>query len=101
MTKQQIKDKLFEAIKADPHLPDIKSVAIFGSYATGVPTKSSDVDVLVEFTDDAHIGFFEYVRIQRNLASALGVKVDLVTPQALSKYIKPTVLKEAEIVYQR
>ena len=56
--------------------------------------------MLVQFTEDAHIGFFEYVQIQRNMAAALGLSVDLVTPEALSKYIKPQVLHQAEVVYE-
>jgi predicted nucleotidyltransferase len=101
MDKQQISEKLLEAVEKDPHRNDIKSVAIFGSYVNGRATQASDIDVLVQFTEDARIGFFEYVRIQRNLCNALGLKVDLVTPEALSKYIKPQVLQEAEIVYQK
>jgi predicted nucleotidyltransferase len=101
MDKRQIREKLLEAVKNDPHRNDIKQVAIFGSYVNGRATQASDIDVLVQFTEDAHIGFFEYVRIQRNLGDALGLKVDLVTPEALSKYIKPQVLQEAEVVYKR
>jgi len=101
MNKQEIKDRLLEAVKSDLHFDDIKSVALFGSYVNGKPAETSDVDVLVRFTDDARIGFFEYVRIQRNLASALGLNVDLVTPEALSKYIKPQILEQAEVIYER
>jgi len=96
MTKQEIKDKLLEAVKKDEHFSDIKSVAIFGSYVNGQPSRDSDIDVLVRFAEDAHIGFFGYVQIQRNLSQALGLKVD-----ALSKYIREQVLQEAEIVYER
>ncbi len=101
MDKQEIKAKLAEAVKSDPHIGDIKSVAIFGSYAAGEATDTSDVDVLIDFEPSATVGFFEYVRIQRHLGEMLGLKVDLVTPQALSKYIKNQVLQEAEIVYER
>ena len=101
MTKQEIKDKLLEAVKKDDHFSDIKSVAIFGSYVNDQPSRDSDIDVLVRFSEDAHIGFFGYVQIQRNLSQALGLKVDLVTREALSKYIREQVLQEAEFVYER
>jgi hypothetical protein len=101
MTKQEIKDKLLKAVKKDEHFSDIKSVAIFGSYVNGQPSQDSDIDVLVQFTEDAHIGFFGYVQIQRSLSQALGLKIDLVTREALSKYIREQVLQEAEIVYER
>jgi predicted nucleotidyltransferase len=100
MTKQEIKSRLLNAIQHSPHLREIKSVAIFGSYVNGSPGRDSDIDVLMEFTDDAHIGFFEYARIQRNLSESLGIQVDLVTPEALSKFIRPRVLREAQSVYQ-
>jgi predicted nucleotidyltransferase len=35
MGKEEIKKRLLEAVKKDPHLSDIKSVAIFGSYVNG------------------------------------------------------------------
>jgi len=100
MGKEEIKKKLLEAVKKDPHVSDIKSVALFGSYVNGTQNKDSDIDVLVQFSEDAVIGFFEYARIQRHLSEVLGVKVDMVTPEALSKYIKAQVLREAEVVYE-
>lgn len=101
MDKQEITERLLEAVKKDEHFGDIKSLSLFGSYVNGQAKDDSDVDVLVQFTDDATIGFFEYVRIQRRLSTALGLKVDMVTPEALSKYIKPQVLREAEVIYER
>lgn len=92
MDKQEIKNKLLEAIKNDSHRQDIKSVALFGSCVTGEAKEANDVDVLIDFEPTAVIGFFEYARIQRNLGDVLGLKVDLVTPQALSKYIKKQVM---------
>ena len=101
MDKEELKNKLLEAVKRDEHISDIKSVSLFGSHINGTATYDSDIDVLMEFTEEAHIGFFEYVRIQRRLSETLGAKVDLVTPEALSKFIKTQVLQEAESVYER
>ena len=101
MDKQEIKGKLLEGIRSNRYINAIKSVAVFGSYVNGQPEEDSDVDVLVRFSEDAEIGFFEYVRIQRHLSAAVGLKVDMVTPEALSKYIKTQVLKEAEVIYER
>ncbi|MEJ2705351.1 MAG: nucleotidyltransferase family protein [Sedimentisphaerales bacterium] len=100
MNKEEIKDRLLKAVKDCPYVNDIKRLAIFRSYVSGGAKESSDVDVLIDFTEDAHIGFFKYVRIRRSLSEMLGLEVDLVTPQALSKYIKNTVLQQAETVYE-
>jgi predicted nucleotidyltransferase len=101
MDKQEIKGKLLEGIRSNSYINAIKSVAVFGSYVNGQPAANSDVDVLVQFDEDAEIGFFEYVRIQRHLSAAVGLKVDMVTLEALSRYIKPQILKEAEVIYER
>jgi len=55
--------------------------------------------VLIEFDPRATIGLFEFIEIQEQLSEALGRRVDLLTPQALSKYFREEVLKEAQPVY--
>lgn len=100
MGKDVIKSKLLKAIEGSPYRNDIRSLFLFGSYVNGSPGEKSDVDVLVQFADDAKIGLFEYARIQRELSHALALKVDLVTMEGLSTYIKQQVLREAEVVYQ-
>ncbi len=101
MTKQEIKDKLLEAVKHDPYINDIKSVAIFGSYVSGVPIETSDIDVLIEFEPDAVIGFFALSDIKNHFESFLAKPVDLLTPQAISKYFKDEVLAQAEYIYEK
>ena len=101
MDKDEIKQKLLQVVKSDPYFSDIKSIAVFGSQVTGEAGLGSDVDVLVEFNDEAHIGFFKYVRIQRMLGKALDATVDLLTPQAISKYFRDEVLAQAEYFYER
>jgi len=100
MIKQEIKDKLLEAVKHDPHLADIKSVALFGSHVNGMPGESSDVDVLIDFVPTAVIGFFALSDIKDHFESFLGKAVDLLTPQAISKYFRDEVLVQAEYVYE-
>jgi predicted nucleotidyltransferase len=101
MDRKQIKERLLQALKNEQHIADIKSVAIFGSHVSGQATGDSDVDVLIEFEPNATIGFFEFVRIQRNFTEALGKTVDLLTPEAISKYIRPQILRQAEVIYER
>ncbi|MHC4424610.1 MAG: nucleotidyltransferase family protein [Planctomycetota bacterium] len=100
MTKQEIKKRLLSAVKNDPNSADIKYVALFGSYVNGTPREDSDIDVLIDFYPQSIVGLFKYIDIQENLSKALGKKVDLLTPQAISKYFKNQVLQEAEAVYE-
>jgi len=101
MTKQEVKEKLLEALRRSPHFADIKSVAVFGSYVSGTPTEESDVDVLIDFEPTATIGFFAMSDIKNGLEASIGKPVDLLTPQAVSKYFRDEVLAQAEYVYER
>ncbi len=101
MTKQEIKKRLLSAVKNDPNSADIKYVALFGSYVNGTPREDSDIDVLIDFYPQSIVGLFKYIDIQENLSKALGKKVDLLTPPAISKYYRDEVLKQAECVYEK
>ena len=101
MDKQELKEKLLQAITQDRHHSDIKSVAIFGSYVNGTSTEDSDVDVLIDFEPTAVIGFFALSDIKDNFETFLQRSVDLLTPQAISKYFRDEVLEQAEYVYEK
>src|SRR3989339_307082 len=100
MGKTEIKRKLVKALKNCPHRESIKSLAIFGSYARGTAKKSSDLDVLVELVPKSGIGFFELFDIQEALEADVGLHIDLLTPQAISKYFRDEVLAQAEYIYE-
>jgi len=101
MNKEEIQEKLVEAIKANPHKDEIRKVSLFGSYAYGAPKSDSDIDVLIEFEPDAPIGLFEFVRIRRAFSEFIGKKVDLLTPEALSKFFRDEVLANAKTIYEK
>ncbi|VVB90954.1 Nucleotidyltransferase domain protein [uncultured archaeon] len=71
----------------------VKSIGIFGSYAREEQTEKSDIDLLVEF--EVPVGFFKFIELEDYLSEKLGVKVDLVTPDALKPLIKPQIMEEA------
>ncbi len=100
MDKQQLKQNILEAIKNEPAKKDIKKASLFGSYLHEEQTAESDVDLLIEFKPTAKVGFFELVRLQRRLGEFIGKKVDLLTPQSLSRFFKKKVLAEAEDIYE-
>ncbi len=68
---------------------NLKSIALFGSITRNEATIKSDIDILVEF--DKPIGL-DFVLLADELEAILGVKVDLVTTNALKpkmfEYIK-------------
>jgi hypothetical protein len=73
----------------------VKSLAIFGSVARDEATDASDIDILVEFEEDAHVGLFRFLDLKYFLEEKLGCTVDLGTPDSLRKELSAQVLKEA------
>jgi len=77
----------------------IRRLSLFGSVLRDDFGPESDVDVLVEF-DPAHIpGLMRFVGMEMELSEILGRKVDLNTPQDLSKYFRNKVLAQAQVQY--
>ncbi|MHB8904623.1 MAG: nucleotidyltransferase family protein [Melioribacteraceae bacterium] len=59
---------------------NVRQLGIFGSVARGEATEFSDVDILVEL--EKPIGL-DFVLLGDELEDILGIKVDIVTPNAL------------------
>jgi predicted nucleotidyltransferase len=76
----------------------IRRLALFGSILRDDFRPESDVDVLAEFEPGARTGF-AFFGMQDELSGILGRKVDLNTPQCLSKYFRDEVLREAQVLY--
>jgi len=76
----------------------IQRLALFGSVLREDFGPDSDVDVLVEF-DPEHVPGLAFFDMQDELSELLGRKVDLNTPQCLSRYYRDEVLAEAEVQY--
>ena len=74
----------------------IQRLALFGSVLRPDFKADSDVDVLVEFEPGETVGFLALVRLERELSALLGGrKVDLRTPQDLSRYFRDSVVAQA------
>lgn len=101
MGKKEIQRALASAIRTMPHGQAIRRVRLFGSYLHGTARPDSDIDLLLDFDESAHISLFDLVRIQDALAERLGATVDVGTSEGLSKYISDRVLAEAETLYER
>ncbi|HHT9132744.1 MAG TPA: nucleotidyltransferase family protein [Candidatus Tripitaka californicus] len=72
----------------------VKEIGIFGSYVRDEQEKNSDLDVLVEFEEDAKLSLIEFIHLQNLLSDLLGVKVDLVEKKCLKPYIGRRILQE-------
>lgn len=75
----------------------VNSLGIFGSFVKDSFTDESDVDFLVDF-EPSKKTFDNFMDLSFFLEDLLGRKVELVTPQSLSKFIGPHILKEVQHV---
>ena len=64
----------------------VKEIRIFGSYVRGDQKERSDIDLIVDFEDIPDL--LEFIGLERRLEEILGVKVDLLTQESLSPYIR-------------
>ena len=72
------------------------NVRLFGSVVRGEDSPDSDVDFLVEFSDDAHP--LDILALGCELEDELGVKVDVCTPKGLRPNAKQEVVAEAVLL---
>lgn len=76
----------------------IRKLSLFGSVLRGELREGSDIDLLVEF-EPGHVPGLAFFAMENELSEILGRKVDLNTPQFLSRYFREQVLAEAELQY--
>jgi len=72
----------------------VKEIGIFGSYVKGERKEGSDLDILVEFEEDAKLSLLDVAGLEIELSDLLGVKVDLVEKRDLKPYVGQRILKE-------
>ena len=77
----------------------IRKLALFGSVLREDFRPDSDVDVLVEFEPDRSVGLIRLAGMELELSQVLGRKVDLRTPQDLSRYFRQDVIDHAAVQY--
>ena len=78
----------------------IKKLAFFGSILSRDFNPESDIDILVEFEEQHIPGLFDLVRMEEELSTFfLGQRVDLRTPNDLSRYFRAKILHDAEVLY--
>ena len=84
------------------HQPELRALGVkrcglFGSFVRGEQDGDSDIDVLVEFLQGQK-SFDRFMELASRLEEWFGRRVDLVTPESLSPYIGPRILREVEYV---
>ena len=70
----------------------VNETSLFGSFVRHEQVETSDIDLLVDFSQDA--SFFDLVRLALFLEEKFHRKVDIVPKESLRAEIRETVLRE-------
>ena len=94
----QTKEQIFRLL--DQHREKLKSFGVkrwglFGSFLHDRQNSQSDIDLLIEF-ESGQKNYDNYIHLAFFIEELLGRPVDLVTPESLSPYIGPHILREVE-----
>lgn len=72
----------------------VSNVRIFGSVSNGTDQEDSDLDLLVDPTEETSLMDIGAIRVE--LRKLMGIKVDVLTPNALPDSFREKVLMEAK-----
>jgi|ERR1051325_6998607 predicted nucleotidyltransferase len=75
----------------------VRRLGIFGSFVRDEANETSDVDFFIEMPREFKT-LKNFSALYDFLEELTGRKIEIVTPQSLSKYIGPYILKEVEYV---
>jgi hypothetical protein len=93
-----LEKQIVKILKKSPISDKIKSIALFGSYAKGLQTNDSDIDILIELIKPAG---FDFISTEILLSDILKKKIDLLTEEAISKYLINEVNNTKKVIYEK
>ena len=91
----------YEAICAYCETQPIERLSLFGSALRGELTPDSDIDLLVEYSPGARIGYFELAQHEIDIGNLIGRQVDLRTADELNRLFRQDVVDSARQLYAR
>jgi len=100
MTMMRLNKSKLQKIKNYFKDKPVKKAYLFGSYSRNSADENSDLDIIVELDYSQHIGL-KFVKMQLDLQEILQTKVDLLSEKAISKYIRPYIDNEKELIYEK
>ena len=77
----------------------VPKAAFFGSIIDGrYIAGKSDIDILVE--PPRGMSFLDFVGLKQDIEDAIGIDVDLVSYNGISKYLKESILSNEHVFYE-
>lgn len=93
MSNQEIKNYITSFLKEK----GVIKASIFGSFARGDNTESSDIDLILQL--DSNKNLFDLAEIKVDLEEKFRRKIDVLTYNSINPRIREQILKEQEILF--
>ena len=97
MSTQAMKQTLADYFKTQP----VVKAWLFGSFARGEETKTSDVDILFVPDKTQHFSLFTMGGMYEDLKELLGREVDLITVGGLMPFARESADRDKILIYER
>jgi uncharacterized protein len=98
LTKDEARERLI-GVEPEIRALGVHRLALFGSVLRGTARPDSDIDLLVQFAPGEK-SYERFFALSELLEARLGRRVELVTTEALSPYLGPRILEEAQDVFR-
>lgn len=93
----QMNQQIADYFKTQP----IVKAWLFGSFARGEETPLSDVDILVQFDENARVSLLKHAGMICDLEKILDRPVDIVPEKALRPRVRESINQDRKLIYER
>lgn len=100
MLNQSVIPLPLEAIRDYCERQPVRRLSLFGSVLRDDFTDDSDIDMLVEYIPGAKVTLLDMAQQEIDLGAIIERKVDLRTPNELSRYFRQQVIDTAVPIYE-
>ena len=92
---------MFNSVQLYLSKTKVKKAWVFGSFARGEESGSSDLDLLVEYEHSGGLSLLTIIRYQLDIEKLIGRKVDLVEDGYLKPFAKASAERDKYLIYER
>ena len=79
----------------------INKAWLFGSFSRMEERPDSDIDILIDLDQSAHIGLLQYAGMVNALEGILGKKVDMVAEGSVKQFAQDSINRDKVLIYER
>jgi len=97
MNTQAMTQQIAEYFKTQP----VVKAWLFGSFARGEEREDSDVDILVEYDENARISLLTISHMMGELERSIGRRVDLIEEGCLLPFAVESANSDKQLIYER